>query len=496
MANNQALRFSADDRDFVGEDRIELTSVGVDIGSSTSHLVFSRLVLERQGQRYATVERSVLHESPILLTPYANPTTIDGQTLERFIAQAYEAAGFLREEIDSGAVILTGTALLKENSRMVADIFAEEAGRFVAVSAGDRLEASLAAFGSGAVAASTRLGGVVLNVDIGGGTTKLALCQDGVVCEVAAIDIGARLFAVDDQGIATRVEETGRDIARRLGVEVEVGSRLDEGVLRRLTGYMADRLIEIIGRGPLDSETAALFRTPPLEFAGELAGVLFSGGVSEFVYQREGDTFGDLGPMLAEDIRSRLPGLGLQLLEPAAGIRATVIGASQYTVQISGNTIFISSPEAVPVRNLPVARPILPLERQDLSAADIERAVRAAIDRLDLHPSDRCVALALEWQGSATYGRLSAISQGVIAAEQAQLAAGQPIVLVCDSDVGGLIGLHIREESGISNGIISIDGVELREFDFIDIGALLPATGAAPVVIKSLVFPDSAAHPG
>ena len=57
--------------------------------------------------------------------------------------------------------------------------------------------------------------------------------------------------------------------------------------------------------------------------------------------------------------------------------------------------------------------------------------------------------------------------------------------------MGGLLGLHLKQEIGVESACISIDGIELKEFDYIDIGALIPSSGAVPVVIKSLVFPAS-----
>jgi len=483
------LGFTSAGRDILGDDHIELTSVGVDIGSSTSHLVFSHLELERDGQRYVMTKRAVLRESDILLTPYSSPTEIDGRRLEAFIEGEYEAAGVSREEVDSGAVILTGTALLRENSRIIADLFAEEAGRFVAVSAGDRLEASLAAHGSGAVAASASHEGIVLNVDVGGGTTKFTVCHGGRVESVAAIEVGARLVALNEAGEIVRLEDAARRMAPHLNLELTLGAPLAADDARRLAAYQADRVFELVSGGPLSPEASELLRTDPIHIDGPLEAIIFSGGVSEFIYGRQPRTFGDLGQQLAEEIRRRAEALGVALLEPVAGIRATVIGASQYTVQVSGNTIFISPEDAVPVRNVPVVRPRLPLSGDDIDAAEVARLLQAAVARLDLQPPDRSVALAIEWQGSATYGRLDALSRGIVQAHAAQLAAGQPLVLVCDSDVGGLLGLHIREELGLTSGIVSIDGVELKDFDYIDVGSLIPASGAAPVVIKSLVFP-------
>src|SRR5579864_2176324 len=213
------MSFTAPTRDMAAEDRLVLTSVGVDIGSSTSHLLFSRLELERRDNRYVTVQRDVIYESDILLTPYRDTTTIDEGELGAFVERQYRAAGIVRDAVDTGALILTGVALLRDNARAIAELFAQEAGKFVAVSAGDNLEATMAAYGSGAVALSETLGGV-MNIDIGGGTTKVVVCRGGHTAELMAIDIGARLIATDAHGVVTRLEPAGRQIAARLGLDL------------------------------------------------------------------------------------------------------------------------------------------------------------------------------------------------------------------------------------------------------------------------------------
>src|SRR5437867_488853 len=202
--------FTAPDRHIVEEDEIKLNSVGVDIGSSTSHLVFSRLEMRQEGTRYVVVRRAILNESEILLTPYLDDLTIDVRALEKFINRQYERAGLKREDVDTGALILTGVAVRRRNARAIGELFAEEAGRFVAVSAGDALESTMAAHGSGAVAQSAKSGGVCMNIDIGGGTSKIAVCTKGRVREVTAIDVGARLLVLDENDIVTRLEEAGR----------------------------------------------------------------------------------------------------------------------------------------------------------------------------------------------------------------------------------------------------------------------------------------------
>src|SRR5579863_959943 len=202
--------FSSAGRTLSVEDRISILTVGVDIGSSTSHLVFSRIVLERLDSRYVVAQRETLHESGILLTPYKSEEggDIDPVALGEFITNEYQAAGINPESIDTGALILTGVAAGRNNARAIGELFAREAGRMVAVSAGDSLETVMAAYGSGAVARSIRNGKPVMNVDVGGGTAKIAICADGKVTDVTAIDIGARLISFDASGRINRVEAT------------------------------------------------------------------------------------------------------------------------------------------------------------------------------------------------------------------------------------------------------------------------------------------------
>lgn len=485
----EVFRFTAPGRQLKEEDHLKLTSVGVDIGSSTSHIIFSLLELERVESRYVTVRRRVHYGSSILLTPYVAGTTIDGGVLGRFIARQYELAGLRREDIDTGVLILTGVALQRENARAIAELFAEEAGRFVAVSAGDNLEALMAAHGSGAVALSANSQRMIMNVDIGGGTTKFAICQGGNVTETAGLDIGARLVIVDDGQRIIGLEEAGRRIAERIGLRLKLSDRMPTERLEAMAAYMAEQILHVMRLKPLPPSARELLRTSPLGYHSVIDGVVFSGGVSEFIYNRQAQTFGDLGQLLAAEVRARLPALGAEVLEPIAGIRATVIGASQYTVQVSGSTIYISSLDAVPVRNMPVVRPDFPLA-EEIDPAAVQSAVERALHRFDLQETESPVALMLEWEGSATYHRLNALCRGIVDGLERNLGRGNPIVLVSDGDIGGLLGIHMKDEVRLPNPIISIDGIHLSEFDFIDIGNFIPSSGAVPVIIKSLVFPS------
>ncbi|WP_454856895.1 ethanolamine ammonia-lyase reactivating factor EutA [Rhizobium binxianense] len=479
--------FSNIGRSMEVEDEIVLVSVGIDIGSSTSHLAFSRIVLERLDTRYMVVERTLLHQSDVLLTPYRGEDEIDADVLGAFIKAQYEAADITPESIDTGALILTGVAVRRSNARAIGEIFSEQTGKFVVVSAGDGLETTLAAFGSGAVSRSGRTGETVLNVDIGGGTSKLARASDNAIQAIAAIDIGARIVAFDADRRINRIEEAGRYFGRRAGVRVELGEVLSQEDAQKLADAMVDQLFEAMQGGEMSPETRKLHRLPPLPAAPPPDVVTISGGVSEFLYSETDAEFSDLGPLLAGALRKRLENWGPRLEKPEQGIRATVVGASQYTVQVSGSTIFVHPLETLPVRNVPVIKPAI-VFGDEIDRNDVATKIRDSLARLDLGDGESPVALCYDWEGSASYRRLDDFCHGVVDGLSAILSKGHPLILVGNGDVGGLVGMHCKLEAGISP-LVSIDGIKLDEFDFIDIGAMLETSGAVPVVIKSLVFP-------
>jgi ethanolamine utilization protein EutA len=497
MTNGEAeggrIFFSSTGRSLVDEDEIVVLSVGVDIGSSTSHLVFSRIVLERLDSRYVVSTREAFYQSDILLTPYAAEEEIDPAALGAFIDRQYRDANVDPDEIDTGALILTGVAVRRRNARRIGELFARQAGKMVAVSAGDSLETVMAAHGAGAVARSIRDRATVMNVDVGGGTSKIAVCADGRVIDVTALDVGARLVCLDGGGRIVRVEEAGRRFGAEIGVALEPGTPLAAEAARAMAAYMAKCLFEAMEGASPTAAGSGLLRLDPLSSRAAIDLVTFSGGVSEYIYGREAASYGDLGVLLAQEIRTRAERWGPKLDRASEGIRATVIGASQYTTQVSGSTIYVSPLEALPLRNVPVIAPAFALDADEIDSAAVAEAIKAMLKRLDLGEAETPVAVFVPWRGSATFQRLDAFCQGVVDGLAVVLADGHPLVLAGDGDVGGLMGIHLREEMQIENAIISVDGLDLKEFDYIDVGAMLPNSGAVPVVIKSLIFPASAA---
>src|SRR3954466_15424669 len=234
--------FSSTGRSLVDEDEIVILSVGVDIGSSTSHLVFSRIALERLDSRYVVTTRETFFQSDILLTPYSAEEEIDAEALRAFIEHQYQAANVDPDEIDTGALILTGVAVRRRNARAIGDLFARQAGKMVAVSAGDNLETVMAAHGSGAAARSIRDGKTVMNVDVGGGTSKIAICAEGRVIDLTALDVGARLICCDAEGRIVRIEEAARRFAADLGISLHIGAELAPDAARAFAARMADCL--------------------------------------------------------------------------------------------------------------------------------------------------------------------------------------------------------------------------------------------------------------
>jgi ethanolamine utilization protein EutA len=477
-------------------ERITLNSVGIDIGSSTSHLIFSRLTLRRQGvalsSRFVVINREIIHESPILLTPYIDKTTIDTQKLGDFIHDSYRKAALTPEDIDTGAIIVTGEAAKKKNAEAIAALFSAEAGKFVCATAGHNLESILAAYGSGAVHMTYHEGGdfTVMNVDVGGGTSKIAIVRGGKVIDTCAVEVGARLVAMDENGVINRLEDTALKIAKMAGINLTLGGTISDDDKEKFSKALCDSLFAVMERGPLSSQVQDLLLTPNIDFKEPIHAVMFSGGVSEFIYGYEKRNLGDLGVQLGKKIRARANQLGggnIPLRPAEVRIRATVIGASQYTVQVSGNTIYLSHPEILPLRNLQVVTPQF-AQTEAITADEIKAAVERALQRFDAQNTERAVALAIRWELGPAYPLIRMLAEGLVGAMKGHVNQGQPLVLVFDADIAKLMGNIIERELIPGAAIISIDGIDLKDFDFIDIGQELPDAKAVPVVIKSLIF--------
>lgn len=420
--------------------------------------MFAQLRLQRLADslssRYVVVERVVLHRSPVVLTPYTAGQIIDRAALETHIAGWYRDAGLTRDDVDTGAVILTGAALERENAHELADLFAGEGGKFVCASAGHSLEATLAAHGSGSVARSRRDHATILHVDIGGGTTKLARIEDGVIVATSAIAVGARLIAFDAQGRVTRREPT----AGAFGVPVALGGSLTREQRAHIAAGMATAIVTAIRGGPVP---VGLQLLAPLRRSSAPARITLSGGVSEYVAGAGGALDDDLGRDLAAALRERRDRLPAALEVAADGIRATVIGASQFTVQVSGSTVALGA--RLPLRNVPVVR--------------LDAGVPPG-------EGTGALALAVRWTGEPEHARIRELGRRILAATDRR-----PLIVAIDGDIAATLGAVLRDELGSTGELITLDGLDLGDLDYIDIGLPVSPSGVVPVVVKSLVFP-------
>jgi ethanolamine utilization protein EutA len=474
------------------QDNVAFTTVGIDIGSSTSHLLFAKVALQRQSQglssRFVVIGREIVWRSPILLTPFLPDGTIDARALGDFIARSYGEAGLAQRDVDSGAVILTGEAIKRKNARAIDELFAAEAGKFVCATAGHKLECRLAAHGSGAVALSKARDTCLLHVDIGGGTTKLALIDKGAVVGLSAFAVGGRLIATDAAAVWSRIDESARLVANDLGMAISPQALADPGIRSRIAERLAVVAADMITGAALDPLGQALLLTEPLPRSIEPRALTFSGGVAEYMFGHESEEFGDIAKLLASALAAELSRRsGLPLIDPGQRIRATVIGASQFTVQVSGKTIYLPDPYVLPVHNVPVVRVGLAAAGADIEPEGLAAALRAGVDEIEFDHHGR-IGIAFAWHGDPEHARLKAAGEGVVRALAPLADRIKLLVLMIDGDIGKTFGRLLHRELNWPGKIVSIDGMELQELDYVDVGELIAPPGVVPVVIKSLLF--------
>lgn len=481
-------------------DDVALVSIGIDIGSSGTQVAFARLTLERGDggedvARLTTRRRETLYRSPIYLTPFLDGDRIDDAALGALIDHAFAGAELSPDAIDCGVVILTGAARERANAAAIGARLAETCGDIVSASAGHHMEARLAAFGSGAAARSAEFGQRFLNIDIGGATTKLAVCEAGDVIATAALAIGGRLVATAKDDRIVRLDAWGREHAARNGFAWELGGPAPWAERQAVARGMADLLVAAI-TGKLDAaDRAALHLTEPLPDIAGIDGIIVSGGVGEYVYGRETRSFGDLGLPLGKALAGLIDRAALPwpLLPAAECIRATVLGASSFSVQLSGRTGCITSPaDLLPRRSLPVVM-VDAGGAGEIDPASIAGAIGHALRGLDLADADGGAAvpvLAIRWAGAPEHARLAALAEGVKRGFSARIAAALPLYIIVDGDIAASLGSLLREDAGVTSELLVLDGIALSPFDFVDLGRIRLPSGTVPVTIKTLVFPD------
>ncbi len=490
----------------MGNDSRQMLSVGIDVGTTTTQVVFSRLTLAGGppggGAPLARsplflpsaagiVDKEVVYRSGMHFTPLEGPEVINAAALEGILREEYRKAGVSPEEVETGAVIITGETAKKRNADRILDALSALAGDFVVTVAGPHLESMISGKGSGAEAYSRERFTTVTNVDIGGGSANSAVFRQGRMVAAAAMNYGGRILELDPpSGQIRHIAGPARIIIEHLGSPLAVGARPELGQLRAFTDAMADLTVDLIeGRsGPLASR---LMLTDPSPVSGRGTTVFFSGGIGHYVYEpapvddiRAVAVHGDVGPLLADSIRRHPEVAAYDVRRPPETLQATVMGASSQTVTLSGSTIWAEE-EILPIRNVPVVHPIWP--RTPPSRAEVSAAVKSAVDRWDAEPTGTQFAVALDLPWQLDYPGLGELGGGLADFAAAHLGAGRPFVIITQHDYARALGQTIKRLLP-DHSLLVIDQVGLREGDYIDIGRPVLDGRAVPLSVKTLVF--------
>lgn len=472
----------------------EVLSVGIDVGTTTTQVVFSRLVLHdvaRPGQvpRIQVDEKSVVHRGEVHLTPLTGPDEVDARALAELVSGEYARAGVSPGSIETGAVIVTGETARTKNAEAILQALSSDAGDFVVTIAGPNAEAQIAGRGSGAARWSADHYEQVTSVDIGGGTSNAAIFRMGRHLSSSAIAVGGRQVEIDADGTVLRVAPPGRTIADSLRLGFQVGSRASLEDLRRFCDAMADMVVDLV-TGVAVTVGPGVQLTPPLTDAQASTSVFLTGGIGACYYERPdaGTTaavarYGDVGPLLAESLHRNTRLAALTVREPPETLRATVLGAAGQTVTLSGSTIWVDE-SLLPLRNIPVLRPAMPGRGGGPSFAE---AVKEAAARWDLD-ADAQAAIVVDLPAELGYTSLQSIAAEIAEYHDATLG-DRPLVLVLQQDYAQVLGQTLQaSRPGLP--LIAIDQVGLGEGDFIDIGQPVLDGRAVPLSIKTLVFYD------
>ncbi len=470
-----------------------LTSVGIDVGTSTTQIIFSEIEVENlaAGARvpeFKIVDKKVIYKGKIYFTPLASKTQIDAVKLKEIIQKEYETAKISPDTVDSGAVIITGETARKENANNIMSMLVGYAGEFVVATAGPDLEAILAGKGCGAAKASDKLGKVVVNLDIGGGTTNIAVFKDNNPIDTACLDIGGRLIYFDQAGRIEYVSESVLKLAKYKGISLNEGMTKDEGVLKKIVDAMAEVVYESVADMENDvlslvvSKKGKLLRKEtPIEL------VSFSGGVSDYIYFNEEEKdlykYGDIGIMLGRAIKKRFDESQLTVMVPEETIMATVVGAGTQTMEISGSTITFTG-NLFPIKNIP----IVSLTPKEEKSDDLKSILKEKLSWYTLEDGKQLVAVFLKGERNMSYARVQNLASTLTEVLEDHFKEDEPFLVIIEEDLGKVLGQSMLLQLKKKRDVICIDSIKVSGGDYIDIGKPIGNGSVLPVIIKTIVF--------
>jgi ethanolamine utilization protein EutA len=449
-----------------------LKSVGLDVGTTSTQMIVSELEIQNQASSFAVpkleiTQRKVIYRSSVYFTPLLSEQRVDAQALKELVEREYAAAQLRREDVDTGAVIITGETSRKENARAVLEALSQLAGDFVVATAGPHLESVLAAKGSGAVEYSQKTGETVLHMDIGGGTANLALIRDGEIVSTGCLNVGGRLLKIGKDEVLTYVSPVLKELCT-----LQAGQRVCREQVEEVAAMLTQVLEMAAGlrqQTQLFSQltTEGAFMTPP----DTPVTLSFSGGVADCIEQEHPWlSFGDMGVILGQQIRKSLLCQGKYRLGNET-IRATVIGAGCHSAMLSGSTVYCSA-LPLPIRNLPVVC----LSYEEQRSDSLSQCIREKLQQQDGES-----VLALPGICAPDYASVKHLAERIVKG-----MAQQRVLVAVEQDMAKALGQAMALKLPPGSPCLCIDSVKLEQGDYLDVG--IPVGPAIPVVVKTLIF--------
>ncbi|WP_432409615.1 ethanolamine ammonia-lyase reactivating factor EutA [Wukongibacter sp. M2B1] len=471
-----------------------ILSVGIDIGTSTTQLVFSRITIENTASmasvpRIKIIDKEVIYRSDIHFTPLRSLKEIDGIGVRKIIEKEYKKADISPDDVDTGAVIITGETARKENAREVLNTLSGLAGDFVVATAGPDLEGIIAGKGAGAAQISKKKGAVVVNLDIGGGTTNIAVFKNGEAIDTACLDIGGRLIKLNKDTLAvTYISPKLKQLAESIGLNISEGKRLTLQELSQLMVRMVEILEEVIGVKDVTPGLDLMLTDHDLRRDYDVDFVSFSGGVADCIYDEDKTDlyeYGDIGIVLGKKIKdSNLVRKG-NMVKPAETIRATVVGAGSHTTDISGSTITFDE-EVLPIKNIPILK--LTDEDEQLPLSKLASIIADKLKWFRLENDKQQVALAMKGVKNASFETIQELSKCIIDGMKEIIELNLPLIVIVEHDIAKALGQTLKAQLSYKKDVVCIDSVMVENGDYIDIGNSISNGKVVPVIVKTLLF--------
>lgn len=475
--------------------REELLSVGIDIGTSTTQLIFSKLIIENMASsfsvpRISIADKEIIYRSEIYFTPLISHTEIDGLKVKEIVEKEYKCAGINKADIQVGAVIITGETARKQNANQVLHTLSGFAGDFVVATAGPDLESIISGKGAGAHLYSKEHSTSVVNIDVGGGTSNLALFTRGEVQQTGCLDIGGRLIRVDkDTMQITYIAPKIQKIIEDNKFAIAIGQKTSPEQLKPIIDIMVELLAQSVGAAEQNQLLDFIKTNKIITISEAIPCISFSGGVADYIYY-EGEVkdyfkFGDVGILLGQAIAKSDLCKKLQVVRSIETIRATVVGAGSHTTEISGSTITYTA-EVFPLKNLPV----LKLAHGDESrGADVlSQAIKEKLDWFKIENDLQKVVIAVDGKKNPSFTEVQVYAQGLVRGMEEMIKGDLPFIIVVENDMAKVLGQAIYSLLEFKKDVVCIDSIKVDNGDYIDIGKPIAEGKVLPVVIKTLVF--------